>query len=306
MKTNPLQEAYQTLNRLSGERLEILRDAILSFTATRAPQGAASLAYYAIFSLFPLLLLFIITGSFFIDSRSAYLNVVRSVEGLIPVSPQLIEENLQFVLEQRGPVGVLVLISLAWSASGVFTNLAYNINLAWVDAPPRNLLDRYLVGLGMVLILGALLILSVLADWLVHIVPFLDRLGSSDSLEGFWYELSRLGSWLLIFLMFLALYRWIPTLHISWSAAFWAALTASAGWKLATTGFAWYLGSGLDRYRVVYGSLGAIIAWLFLIYLISLSILFGAHLAAAVDGRVKRRRAKLLEMKGEGEEGGPT
>ena len=151
----------------------------------------------------------------------------------------------------------------------------------------------------MVLILGALLALSILVDWFIHLLPFIDRLGSATSLEGAWILLSSMGSWLLLFLMFLGLYRWIPTVYISWPAAFWAALVASTGWKLASAGFAWYLGSGFNRYSVVYGSLGAIIAWLFLVYLIALISLFGAHLSAAIDGRVKRRREKLHQMKGD-------
>ena len=51
-----------------------------------------------------------------------------------------------------------------------------------------------------------------------------------------------------------------------------------------TAGFAWYLDSSFGQYQLVYGSLGAIVAFLFMIYLISLITLFGAHLSAAIDG----------------------
>lgn len=299
LKAKQREQVYLNLNRLSGGRLEILRDALLSFTAVRATQGAASLAYYAIFSLFPLLLFFIIGGSYFIDSGRVYLNVVRAVERIIPVSPRLIEENLQYVLEQRGSAGILVMVTLIWAATGFFTNLAYNINLAWINAPPRNLLKKYLVGLAMVMVLAGLLILSIFVDWFSQLFPFFNRLGTSSSPYQFWIVLSSLGSWFLVFLLYLALYRWIPTVYISWPGAAWAALLASLAWKLATAGFAWYLNSGLNRYNLVYGSLGAIIALLFLIYIISTITLFGAHLSAAIDGRVKRRRAELKLMKGD-------
>jgi membrane protein len=294
-----MQELLLDLNRVSGDRLEILRDAFLSFSAMRASQGAASLAYYAIFSLFPLLLVFIIVGSLFVESGRVYAEVIWAVERIFPVSPGLIEENITYVLKQRGSASILVLVTLIWSATGFFTNLAYNINLAWVNAPPRKLLDKYLIGLVMVLVLAGLLIISIIAGWFAQLFPFVGSLGSSSSLHWLWVILSSLGSWLLVFLLFLALYRWIPTVHISWPAALWAALVASIGWKLATTIFAWYLGSGLNRYNLVYGSLGAIIALLFLIYLISTITLFGAHLSASIDGRVKRRREELTLMKGD-------
>jgi membrane protein len=296
LNVKQMQDLYLDLNRLSGNRLVIIRDALASFSEARGSQAAASLAYYAILSLFPLLLVVIVAASYFVDSTRVYMNVVDSVERIIPASPQLIEENLRHVLEERESVGALVLLALFWSASGVFTNLAYNINLAWTHAPPRNFLDRYLVGLGMVLVLGSLLLAAITLDWLVHLVPLLDRLGSSSSWEPVWIFLSGLGSWVVVYLLFLALYWWIPTVRISWRTAVWAALVASAGWKLATSGFAWYLKSGLDRYKLVYGSLGAIIALLFLIYLIALITLFCAHLAAAIDHREQERRKNTVTV----------
>jgi uncharacterized BrkB/YihY/UPF0761 family membrane protein len=44
------------------------------------------------------------------------------------------------------------------------------------------------------------------------------------------------------------------------------------------------LASSFGQYQLIYGSLGAIVAFLFLIYIISLITLFGAHLSAAIEG----------------------
>jgi membrane protein len=60
-------------------------------------------------------------------------------------------------------------------------------------------------------------------------------------------------------------------------------LIASLAWKAVIAGFGWYLGSGFGQYQLVYGSLGTIVAFLFLIYIISLITLFGAHLSAAIE-----------------------
>jgi len=56
-----------------------------------------------------------------------------------------------------------------------------------------------------------------------------------------------------------------------------------------TAGFAWYLSSGLSKYRLVYGSLGSIVALMFWLYVTSGIILFGAHLSAAIQ-YVRRMR----------------
>jgi uncharacterized BrkB/YihY/UPF0761 family membrane protein len=77
-------------------------------------------------------------------------------------------------------------------------------------------------------------------------------------------------------------------------ATFWAALFASISWKVAIACFRWYLSSGLENYQLVYGSVGAIVALLFLIFIISTITLFGAHLCAAIDHWIKeRRRAQM-------------
>lgn len=288
-----LNDWYQSANQVSGGRLNIFKHAVKTFSVTNASQAAAALAYYAIFSLFPLLLLGIAGGSYFISTQEIYLNVIELVQRVIPVSTQLISVNLREVLEARGAVGILSLVTLLWSASGVFTNLAYNINLAWPKAYRRNFLQNRLVALGMIGGLSILLILSVVLGWIIKLAPFLSIWSASYSTERLWRLLSDLGTWLMIFLLFLALYRWIPTVDVRWNATIWGALTASLGWKAATAGFTWYLTSGFGRYQVVYGSLGAIVALLFLIFIVAVITLFGAHLSAAIDLWEKTKNTEL-------------
>lgn len=273
---------YRNTNQASGGRLDILKNTLNSFSTTRASQAAASLAYYAFFSLFPLLLVLVAGGSYFLNSEQAYQNVAQWVQDNLPVSPQLINENLRQVLDARGAVGIIGLLTLLWSASVFFTNLAYNINLAWPKATRRNFIQKRLVGLGMIVGLSGLLLLSLSLDWITDLIPFLSNNGSnlnSNLLRLF----SDLASWLTIFLLFLTLYRWVPATDVCWSATFWGALITSVAWKIATTGFNWYVSSGLGSYSLVYGSLGAIVALLFLIFIISMITLFGAHLSAAID-----------------------
>jgi membrane protein len=82
--------------------------------------------------------------------------------------------------------------------------------------------------------------------------------------------------------MFVALYRWTPNTQVEWKPASWAALVATVLWQLATYVFTWYLRVGLGRYELVYGSLGAVVALLVLVYVIAWITLFGAHLCAAI------------------------
>ncbi|HET9914160.1 MAG TPA: YihY/virulence factor BrkB family protein [Anaerolineales bacterium] len=278
-----IKEFYQNIDHLSGDRFSILKHAIRTFTDKQAAQASASLAYYTLFSIFPLLLVFVAIGSYFLDSDQVFQAVTQVVQQALPISTQVINENLRQVLEARGTAGIFSLVVLLWSASGMFTNLAYNINLAWPRASRRSFLQNRLVGLWMILGLIGLIVLSLILSWITSKLPFTDVARASPLRLILLRLISGFASWLTIFLVFLTLYRWIPSLRVRWSATFWGALIASLAWKAATAGFAWYLNSSFGQYQLVYGSLGAIVAFLFLIYTISLITLFGAHLSAAIE-----------------------
>ncbi len=276
------------------ERLHVLDETAISFTKSRATQAAASLAYYTFFSIFPLMLLFILGGSYFLDQQSTVQRVTQAVRSVLPISQQWITQNLQQVLNQRVAVGILVLVSLLWSASSMFSNLAHDINNAWPEANDRNFIQSRLVGVGMIFGLIGLLILSIVLDsltkWLSGPNPANGNLGNLNPLA----LLSGLGSWIAIFLLYLAMYRWVPTVDVAWSASIWGALAAAVGWKAASTGFSWYLSSPFAEYQLVYGSLGAIVAFLFLIYITAMVTLFGAHLTAALDNLHQKREARAV------------
>lgn len=280
---NP-KELYQNINQLSGNRFNILETAVKTFTEKQAAQASAGLAYYSIFSIFPLLLVFIAAGSYFIDTKQVFNVVTQFIQQALPISRQIINENLQEILQARGTAGILSLLTLLWSGSGMFTNLAYNINLAWTRAARRNFLQNRLVGLWMIVGLIGLIVLSLILSWVTQRLPHMDIAHASPTNLLLLRLISAFGSWLMIFLVFFALYHWIPTMDVTWSATVWGALLASLAWKAVTTGFAWYLSSGFGSYQLVYGSLGAIVAFLFLIYVISFITLFGAHLSAAIEG----------------------
>jgi membrane protein len=279
-----LKEFYHEVNHLGEDYFHILRNAVRTFVEKQAAQASAGLAYYTLFSIFPLLLVFVAGGSYFLDRTQVFNTVTQFIQQALPISKAVINENLQEILEKRSTAGILSILTLLWSASGMFTSLAYNINIAWPRASRRNFLQSRLVGLWMILGLIALIVVSLVLSWLTRQLPFMNLQDASPTDVVLLRLISGFGSWLLIFLVFFALYQRVPAMRVKWRAAFWGALIASLAWKTVTAGFAWYLNSSFGQYQLVYGSLGAIVAFLFLIYIISLITLFGAHLSAAIAG----------------------
>jgi len=282
----------QWADRHTGGSLSIMYDAIRHFTDARAAEAAAGIAFYAIFSLFPLLLALIVAGSFVLEFEQVQRRVLDVVAEVFPVAQQLIKRNIQGVLELRGTVGIIALVGLVWSATGVLTAMARNINRAWPEADPRSFVEDRVMALGMVTILAVLLAISSLSNTVFNVLArFRVPIGGGFSVDetSLWTTLLSSVPRAFVFLAFLGLYHWVPNTKVTWSEAFWGALVATPAGEIATDAFSWYLSSGIVQYELVYGSLGTIVALMLRIYIGALIALFGAHLSAAV---ARHRRSR--------------
>jgi membrane protein len=90
-------------------------------------------------------------------------------------------------------------------------------------------------------------------------------------------------------LLFWAIYYFVPTTNVSRRASITGGLIAGIAWQLLNRGFTWYLSSGLSKYRLIYGSLGTVVALLFWIYLTATILLLGAHLTASIHQHIDEK-----------------
>ncbi len=291
-----LERYYQKGNRLTGGLLGIIRETFSRFGRLKATQGAASLAYYTFFSLFPLLLVLVSVSGYFITSERAKQQVIDFIGEALPVSRAIIQDNIDEVTELRGPLGLLGLIGALWSASAAFSTLAYHVNRAWLESERMGFLRQRLIALVMIGALFVLLLLSLASTTILNLLPRMNvSLFGGESVYDtiVWDVLSGIVPLLFSFILFLALYRWVPTTEVGWDAAVWGAVVAAVGWEVAKRAFAWYLGSGLSNYHVVYGSLSTIVILLFWIYISGLITLFGAHLCATLARHPKLAKGEV-------------
>lgn len=280
-----LKDLYQRADGLTGGALEIMRVAFERFDEERGPETAASLAYYAFFSIFPMLLVFIVVGSFFVDTEVVQANLLSVLEGILPGAEDLVIQNINHVLRLRGAVTFVALVSLIWSATSVFNILARNINRAFPHAARLDFLKGRLRGLIIFFALGLLLVLSLAASTLSGLIPVIeipiDGINLHETI--IWQIGAFLVPVLINWLMFWALYQWVPMVAVSRKASLFGSLIAGVAWVLVSNGFTWYLSSGLSQYQLIYGSLGTMVALLFWVYLTATIVLFGAHLTASIQ-----------------------
>jgi membrane protein len=286
-----IQSVYQSVNHRSGGVVDIILTAGKSFDEQHGAEAAASISYYSLFSMFPLLLFLVSILGFFIEKLGAPIEIAELITQAIPISSDLVYSNLVQILNARSLGGIIGLIGLMWAASSVFITVSRNINRAWSDASVRNLIQNRLVAFTMIVILLVLTggwIASTILFGLVPkiVIPFFGEIDIFKTQT--WYYLSNLLPWSLAFLILLGLYFWIPNTPVKLKEAFWGALIASIALNLATRVFTWLLSSGLAAFDILYGSLGTALALLTWVYISALIVLIGAHLSSAI-AQVKRK-----------------
>ena len=273
------------LNHLTRGGLDILSLSIKRFTKARAAAVAASLAYYAFFSIFPFFLALIASASFILKEETIFSQITELIVNFLPVSESLIEDNLQTVITLRGPFRIIGFIGLVWAGTGVFSSLIYNVNRAWPNTKPRNFIRNRLAGLSIITFVIALLLLYIFFSTVSTLLSRFDLSTISFiSVEFFPVQsfITNFLAWIMKVFVFFLLFLWAPNTKVPWRAALIGAIVSGLGWDIATAGFSWYLTSGIATYELVYGSLGAIVALMLWFYIIGLVILYGAHLGGAI------------------------
>lgn len=286
---NPIGIYLKNLAKNFFDKLyRVIRGAFLTFNIAKGSESSASIAYYTLFSIFPMLLSIVAIGSFFVDQVTVEDSLLKFLPTIIPVSQEFIITNVQQVFAYRGAFSSLALLSLLWSATSVFSTIIRNINAAWPEAAPHSFIRMRLLSLAIIAAMVVLLIISSFSLTITHLLSSLGFIIDLSLISEFLssYFSTKIFPVLLRILIFFGLYYWVPQIKVKKMAALTGAVIATILWQVITFAFSSYLASGLARYEIVYGSLGKMIALLAWIYFSGWIILFCAHLTSSIDRHV--------------------
>jgi membrane protein len=280
-----LERLYLAIDQRLGGRLSLLVRTALAFTEDDGALQSRSIAYYALFSFFPLLLVLLSFSTSILALEEAQQVVLELVERYLPASKDLVEANIDQVLRAQGTIGILALLGLFWSASGVFTAMYRAVNRAWGNPKSELFWTEKLYGLAVVVVVGLFLIATTVFSTLVSLVqswhfPLLGWEPLSDpQATRLWGWLSAILPPLISVITFIVLYRTIPRNRVAWREVWLGGLLAGLIWEAARRIYTWYLAS-FARYSLIYGSVGAIIGFLLWSYLSATILLLGAEFTA--------------------------
>ena len=273
--------------------VRLLVRTVKEMSADDATHMAAGVAYYALFSIFPLLLFLIAALSLVLEPQDIRFRLTEFSAGYFPGSDRLIETNLDAVLKVRGALGVFGVLGLLWSGSAIFGAVSRAVNRAWDVHSDRPFFISKPRQLGMAAGVALLFLLSLS---IVAVVRATDRFIAAD-VQGLAFLLHWLtpvvlqgSSFLLTAGMFLLVYKFMPNTKTYWRYIWPGALVAAVLFELAKNLFVLYL-SRFASFEDVYGTLTPVIVLSLWTYLSGLILIFGAELSSEY-GRLRRGRGR--------------
>lgn len=251
---------------------------------------AASIAYYALLSLFPFLLLILsIIGHVTADDHARN-EALGFVLRYFPTRLEFVTREITLFQETRVSFGVFGSIALVWASLGVFSAVGTAVDHAWGVEKQRSYLKHKLVSFLMLLATASILLIAVVlisaaavvrASWFAEVTL---RFPALMAFEGTGF---RFGATILLMIGVGLVFYFIPNAQVRLRDVWVGAVVTGLLWRGAFEGFSWYM-RDVPRFTV-HGSIAAVVAFLVWIYIASVILLYGAEFTAAYS-RMRRRR----------------
>ena len=264
-----------------------VRVIISDFFSNNCPYMAAGIAYWTLFSIFPLSLAGVSLLGYVNHTPQDQQRMVERIIVNIPVSADYLLDLVQRVAEARGALSAIAVLGLLVSGMAVFAAIRKGINHAWhVTRPHPFFIGR---GLELLMLIFTALLALIAATNLIGLV--------ARGVSTIWFVNEPLLSigfdvvlLLASFLILAVLYRFVPYTEVTWRDVWLGALVGALmayGVRMAFSGFL----INVNEFNLVYGSLGALMALLVWVYLSAISLVLGASVSYIYSRAFGSRRA---------------
>ena len=266
----------------------IARKTLREFTSDQCPDLAASLTYYGVLSLFPALLALVSLLGIFGQPEKTTAALLDIVQGIAPGSTvDMIRQPVE-ELTTSPAAGFALVIGLAtalWSASGYVGAFGRAMNRSYEIDEGRGFVKLRGTMLGVTLL--AVVIVALLAAMLVISGPVAEAVGGVLGLGGMFLTVWNIAKWpvivLLVIVIIAVLYYATPNVRqpkFRWMSI--GSFIALMAFVLASLGFGFYV-ANFSSYDKTYGAIGGVIVMLLWLWILNMSLLFGAEFDAEME-----------------------
>jgi len=247
-------DAFQQRHRTLGFPLAVFQ----KYGEDQGGYLAATISYYAFFSIFPLLLVFTTILGYVLDQNSgAYKSLVDSALGQFPVIGRQLHTH---TLSGSGPALAIGVVAALWAGMGVFMAAQNAMNHVWGVPYVRR--PGFLPAR-----LQALMLLALLGGGLL-VTTVLSGLGSFGASYGVAWKIGSIAlSTALNFLLFWVGFRLLTAHDVTWRQLRGGALAAAVMYEILQALGGYYVGHVVKGASQTYGTFALVIGLLSWVYL---------------------------------------
>jgi membrane protein len=294
--TNPLSDLKSTvrgfrvseLRHILANARDVFVNAVDSFMRNGDANQAAAIAFYAVLSAIPLLILTVIVISLFFGShQGAHGELTRIIKDFHPYISEKFLMETGVIEEKLRVLGWIGLVSLVWFSSLIFNSIETAFSLIFRSSDCRSYLRSKLLGISMIPLGWAVGMTSVLLTYFTRLIrdnPYIAVGGWMADMLVHGFMFTYVIPYVVLVIFATIVYKIIPTEKIS----FWNALAASALFsalmEIAKHIFTWYL-ANYSRYDVIYGPLETMVIIVIWVFYVSWILLFCAELVSSYRNR---------------------
>jgi membrane protein len=263
--------------------LTLFKTAAIGFSRDNAFKLSASLSYYTVFALCPLLIIIISLAGFFYGKQAAQGELYTQINDLVgtdvALQIQAIITNIQH--SHSSTIGAIIgAIILIIAATGVFTEMQDSINYIWsVRAKPKRewlkfLINR-LLSFSLVIGMGFLLLVSLIMNWLVDLLS--DRLVKMFPQDTvLLFQVVNMVIMLVVITgLFAVIFKILPDAKIVWKDSLFGSSITAILFLLGKFLISYYIGKA--NLGMTYGTAASIIIILSWVYYSAVILYYGAE-----------------------------
>jgi membrane protein len=249
---------------------------------------SSGITFNVLVTIVPLLLITIsVLGMLVESSTSAREQILSFIQRIMPLASAQAESLLFGLVEDSGWFGVLGLVGLVWASTRLFGSLRTVLEIIFEIPPEERLgiVEGKIHDIRMVVVVGSLFLLTIslttALNWLKNYgVGFLGL--DAYNISWFWSLASLLVAYLITYMMFFFVYRYVPDRWIPRQDAAVAAFFSSVLFELAKQAFVAYLAE-FGRFMELYGSFTNLVVIAFWVYYSSIVFILGGELGRIVQ-----------------------
>ena len=266
----------------------LARSIIDRFSRDNTMMTAASIAFYALLSIFPALAAIVSVYALVGDPNDVSRQIAPFAQLLPPEAMKLLNDGLATFIKtaSESHISIKLIFSILvaiWSARAAMSSVMSGLNIAYEESERRSFIVTVLVSLA--LTLGAVAF-AIVAIGAIAVVPAMLALVHLDKVVE---NLLEYGRWpilaVLVILAFAVMFRFAPDRsHPRWRWITWGSGFSAVLWLIGSILFSFYV-SHFGSYDATYGSIGAVIVLLLWFWVSAIIMLLGASIDSELDTR---------------------